>query len=709
MRNKIITFILVLFIGLLASCTNPSSDLSHIKFEDKTYEYDGMEKSIRVEGKLPRGITAVYENNDIISAGIHTIKVDFKKGNTTLETRTAILTIVDLRTIIFDDLTVPYDGKSHSLSIKGELLSGISVVYENNEHTNVGAYDVIAKFLDAKGVMFASKMSKLTITEDSDVAVLPNLENKDKTEINAELTRLGFSNFTVEESFNVSIFRGYFTGYKTYNVGDSVSKTEALTAYVATRKLPDITQILVEDIKAFFLKAGITENNIVAVPQATGDPDYVLGYFDVNVGDEYTTGSIKYLYNGSQVKLKDLKGLTIPEINQYLNKHDLTATYYRVVDNSKEMDTFNMYLGVEVGDIIDKQTNISIYLYDNDDINNDVQPFISKYIDISAGNNGIEIYNPLEEAIQLSDYYISIFENGSLTETYHIPLSGTLNAKEAYVIVSETSSEVLKAKANLISDQLIFDGNDTIQLRKSSNHTYIDTIYNVGNTIFSLDNEIFIRRHTITRGQRGYNSKEWAGYVPTYLEPIGTHPYEVASFPTFEYKEDIFPNFGMTLVKYLSAADGDTVYFQSLDPRDPGPYNGDKRIRFIMVDTPETQKPGVEGEPYAQEASNFTKNALSTASQIYIQSDRGVGVVDGYGRNLGVVWYNSATVENPQWHLLNYELVYYGLGDAMGFKDSETYMLSNVWGNRYLYQWVQDADIHARDNQLGIYSGIYKP
>ena len=700
---------MALFVGLLVSCNNPSNDLSQIKFENKTYEYDGVEKSILIEGNLPKGITASYENNGVVSVGVYNVKVDLKKGSKVLETKTATLTIVDLRSITFEEGTFPYDGKAHSLSIKGDLSSGISVTYENNEQTEVGVYDVVAQFLDASGVVFASRTSKLTILSGGAMVALPDLTHKNKAEVSAELSQLGLTDVTVEEAFNIKVFKDYFVGYQTHQIGDNVDKNTPVTVYVATRKLPDISQILVEDIKSFFLNAGISESNIVAVPHPTGDPDYVIGYYNANVGDEYTTGSIRYLYNGSQVKLKDLQGLTIPEINQYLHKNDLTATYYKVVDNSKEMDTFNMYLGVEVGQIIDKQTNISIYLYDNDDVNDAVQPFISKYIDISIGNNGIELYNPLDEAINLNDYYLSIFENGALTETHHIALSGTLNAKTAYVIVSDTSSETLKAKADMISEQLIFDGNDTIQLRKASNHTYIDTIYNIGNTIFSLDNEIFIRRDHITRGQRGYNAKEWAGFIPSFLEPIGTHPYEITAFPTFEFKEETFPNFGMTLVKYLSAADGDTVYFQSLHPRDPGPYNGDKRIRFIMVDTPETQKPGVEGDPYAQEASNFTKNALSTASQIYIQSDRGVGVVDGYGRNLGVVWYNSGSVENPEWHLLNYELVYYGLGDAMGFKDSETYMLSNTWGNRYLYQWVQDADMHARDNQLGIYSGIYKP
>jgi endonuclease YncB( thermonuclease family) len=129
-----------------------------------------------------------------------------------------------------------------------------------------------------------------------------------------------------------------------------------------------------------------------------------------------------------------------------------------------------------------------------------------------------------------------------------------------------------------------------------------------------------------------------------------------------------------------------------------------------MVDTPETEKPGQEGMPYAQAAWDFTKQALSTASEIYIQSDRSAGIKDNYGRNLGVVWYNSGTPQNPDWHLLNYELVRNGLGEPSGIKDlSGNYKKSNVWGNRYMYQWVQDAILYAKTNKLGLYSGVILP
>ncbi len=616
----------------------------------------------------------------------------------------------DMTTVSFEDQTFYYDGSPKSILVTGAVPEGITVTYENNDQIEVGVYDVVANFKGSDDYQpIPSKNAVLTILAREEVE-LPDLELKNKSQIQTELSNLGFSNIVVEEVFNVATFKGTFIEYRNYNIGQIVNPSDELVVYISTRILPDITKIPVEEIEDYFLRAGIAKENIIGVPQTTGDPEFGLGYYQAEAGDEYTTGLIRYLYNGSEVKLKDLTGYTLPEINDYLRKFDLTSNFFENVDNTKEMETFETYVGYEIGQIIPRGSLISMFIYINDDIDDEKQLFISKHVEASVGNNGLELYNPLDYAINLSEYYLSIFEDGSIKETYNIDLVGTLAAKETYFIASDTSEEDIKTKAHLVSSNLIFDGNDTIQLRKKSNNTYIDTVYNIGNTTFTLADEIFIRRHQITKGSRNFDIRDWAGYVPTFIEVINDHPYQILDHPTFELLEDIFPDYGMTKVKYLSAADGDTIYLESLDPRDPGPYNSNSRLRFLMIDTPETQKQGVDGEPYAEFASNFTKNALSKAAEIYIQSDRSAGTKDTFGRNLGVVWYNSGTVENPEWYLLNYELIYNGLGQTAGIKDlAGNYKLSNVWGNRYMYQWVLEGDLHARENKLGLYSGNYQP
>ena len=614
----------------------------------------------------------------------------------------------DMSEVNFEDKTFIYDGTPKSLEITGTLPEGVNVSYDGNEKTEVGVYTVTAKFSGDKSYEKIPSMSATMTISDPDSNKLPDLSTKSENDITKALNDQGYMTLKFEEVFNVSKFKGTFVGYKEYKVGQTVDFDNEITVLLASRKLPDLTKVYVEDIKQLFLDAGVKESNIIGVPQTEGDPEFGLGYYgDMKAGDEYTTGTIRYLYNSVDVKLKDLTGYSLAQIEYFLQKSNLTATFHDELDNTKEMDSFAGYVGDDIGDIVPRNTPIHIFLYKNDDLDDEKQLFISKHVDLEFGVNGLELYNPTDNDISLSDYYLSIFEDGSVFETYKVLLEGTIESKETYFIASNTANEVLKNKADLISDNLIFDGNDTIQLRKTSNNTYIDTVYNVGNTAFTMNDEIFVRRDDVTRGSRDYKAHEWAGFIPSFTEVIKQHPYVIEERPPFELLEATFQEYGMTKVRYKSAADGDTVYFESLDPRDTASYDGNSRVRFIMVNTPETDKPGVEGQPYAQAAKTFTINALSNALEIYLQSDRSAGLKENYGRHLGLVWYKSHV--DQKWYLLNFELIYNGLGQAQGIKDQTgNYKQSAVWGNRYLYQWSQDADHHARVNELGIYSGVHQ-
>lgn len=674
-------------------------DMSAVSLEDASFDYDGTTKSLKINGTLPEGVTVSYENNQQTNAGIYEVKANFSghEHYQEIPSLTATLTInkltYDMSGISFENASFDYDGTAKSLMISGTLPEGVAVTYENNNQTDVGRYEVKANFIGNQNYHNIDPMTATLTIKARVEASLPDLSGKNQEDITSALNALGFNNVKINEVFNVRIFKGRFIGYQDYEIGEIAKFSDEIEVNISTRNLPNIAGFLVTEIKQFFLDAGVSANNIVAVPSLTGDPDYVLGYYEREVGEEYVTGAIMYLQNMASVKLKDLTGYTVPQINKYLKDNEITADFYEMVNNAKEMDTFSRYVGYSIGQIVPKGTKISIIIHTNDDLNDEKQLFISKSVEDSPGNNGLELYNPLDTAIDLSDYYLSIFENGSIYETYWVDLAGTLAANETYFIVSSTSSDVLKEKAYLISSNLIFDGNDTIQLRKKSNNTYIDTIFNIGNNEPRFSDEIFIRRQNITKGNRNFDMREWAGYIPSFIEVINNHPYEILDHPTFELIDEIFPNYGMTKVRYKSAADGDTVYFESLDPRDLGPYDGNSRLRFLMVDTPETEKPGVTGEPYAQVASDFTKNALSKASEIYIQADRSAGIKDNYGRNLGVVWYNAGTVANPDWRLLNFELIYNGLGDHSGTKISLENIKNQMFGviaiciNGFKMQW----------------------
>ncbi len=123
-----------------------------ITLEDYEIIYDGNEHPLEIKELLPEGITVSYENNNQVNAGEHKVvaKIVDETGNYSFtESIEAILTILpqDL-TIEFND-EFPYDGEVHSVSLKEELPEGITVEFENNEHTEVGKYDVIVKVNNA--------------------------------------------------------------------------------------------------------------------------------------------------------------------------------------------------------------------------------------------------------------------------------------------------------------------------------------------------------------------------------------------------------------------------------------------------------------------------------------------------------------------------------------------------------------------------------
>ncbi|MDE6655368.1 MAG: MBG domain-containing protein, partial [Anaeroplasmataceae bacterium] len=78
--------------------------------------------------------------------------------------------------LTFESQTIIYDGKLHSLEVEGEIPSTIEISYENNEHKDVGTYEVIAHIKDTK-TSYPDMKATLTILPFSS----QNVELKDVT------------------------------------------------------------------------------------------------------------------------------------------------------------------------------------------------------------------------------------------------------------------------------------------------------------------------------------------------------------------------------------------------------------------------------------------------------------------------------------------------------------------------------------------------
>lgn len=81
-------------------------------------------------------------------------------------------------------------------------------------------------------------------------------------------------------------------------------------------------------------------------------------------------------------------------------------------------------------------------------------------------------------------------------------------------------------------------------------------------------------------------------------------------------------------VRVVSVTDGDTIRIENSSGQV-------SRVRIIGVDSPETEKEGLPGEFYADEASGFTEDTL-LGRTVYLEKDN--SDTDRYGRLLRYVW-----------------------------------------------------------------------
>ncbi|MBQ7330342.1 MAG: thermonuclease family protein [Oscillospiraceae bacterium] len=136
--------------------------------------------------------------------------------------------------------------------------------------------------------------------------------------------------------------------------------------------------------------------------------------------------------------------------------------------------------------------------------------------------------------------------------------------------------------------------------------------------------------------------------------------------------------------------DGDTVHFNVPESVMPG---GVLKARFLAINTPESTG---KIEEYGKAASKFTKETLSKASSIVLESDSNQWDADSTGgRYLVWVWYKTADMAD--YRNLNLEILQNGLAIA-----------SNSGGNSY-GSYALSAISQAKAQKLNIHSGKPDP
>jgi micrococcal nuclease len=180
---------------------------------------------------------------------------------------------------------------------------------------------------------------------------------------------------------------------------------------------------------------------------------------------------------------------------------------------------------------------------------------------------------------------------------------------------------------------------------------------------------------------------------PSATDPSATNPTEAEHIDyVSQVKLDLSSSSKKQEVKWgqHSHIDGDTSHFEvdrSVDS------TGVIKARYLAIDTPESTG---QIEEWGKAASRFTKEKLSTAAAILVESDSDRWNYDGNGRYLVWVWYKPTA--DAEYRNLNIELLQNGLGASSKASDSmygETAVAAIAQANReklYMFSGEKDPE-----------------
>lgn len=215
--------------------------------------------------------------------------------------------------------------------------------------------------------------------------------------------------------------------------------------------------------------------------------------------------------------------------------------------------------------------------------------FISEYVVGSGNNRALELYNPTNAPINLEQYKVGRFRDGSGTPML-LSLAGTIGAYSTYVIVvdkRDPNGTGLEAPADMalqaVADTFVnpvyvqanspfyFNGDDAVPLIKGDNNL-LDIVGKIGedpgtawsdaNGTWWTTDKTLIRKPTILKGDANglddfLPEVEWDSLPENTFTELGWHTCDCASVGISEAdanKFNVYPNPSADKVLMVSAA-----------------------------------------------------------------------------------------------------------------------------------------------------------
>lgn len=159
-------------------------------------------------------------------------------------------------------------------------------------------------------------------------------------------------------------------------------------------------------------------------------------------------------------------------------------------------------------------------------------PIISEYGEGSINNKWIEIYNPSDfDTIDLTEYQIRLYTNGSTTAGSTLSLSGTLSPGDVFTIANSSANTAILAIADITHGVANFNGDDAIGIFYEGDSEIIDVIGIIGNdpgTAWEVEGIItaeytLVRNVGVNQPTSTWYPGEWFALPQDDISKLGYH------------------------------------------------------------------------------------------------------------------------------------------------------------------------------------------
>ena len=330
---------------------------------------------------------------------------------------------------------------------------------------------------------------------------------------------------------------------------------------------------------------------------------------------------------------------------------------------------------------------------------------ISEVVTGSGQNCAIELYNLSSKEVDLSKYHLNIRYNEDVQR--NIKFDTKLGANKTYVIVNSNATEELLNKADLVSEELLFNGRQNLILYKGKSQQ--DIVGMKGYYSVDLYSSVTLsRKAEYLIGRKEFDEYDWIRYNVNNFKYLNTIEVSISEKELldgpkltpedhnapFSYMNGVnrLGGGGTTLVTIESYVDGDTTFFnfEEEEAREAEiPHTS--KVRYQNIDTPESYTGNIQ--EFGLVAKDYTKNELKKAGIVYIQSVKDGQLFETFDRVLGWVWADGKLM-NHKIVKAGYSYVAFGSIDNMLYKD--------VSYTNFLY----DAMLYAQKNKLGLHGEV---